>query len=161
MQHQLNSIGARSLPRLIATATEGRFTFETRSANKSEPMTRQDAAERYGIPTYVAVFVGEGSKPASTMIAVLDETSTTSIQDSYWPFRLSPETRDRARAPGCEPWPSFHRPVRHRPLAGRLGSAHPQQSRSRARLPPGNAGSRAGGCVALVSDLGCSDRMAA
>lgn len=38
----------------LVTVTEGRFTFETKSLGARTAMTRQEAAERFGLPAFVA-----------------------------------------------------------------------------------------------------------
>jgi len=65
----------------LATVTEGRFTYETRSAHKSEPLTRSQASDDYGISTFVAVYVGAADTPESTMIAVVDPADAATVQE--------------------------------------------------------------------------------
>lgn len=56
----------------LATLTEGRFTFETKSReHRPAAMTREEAAERYGLPTYVGHSYTPGDKPGSTFITIL------------------------------------------------------------------------------------------
>jgi len=54
----------------LVTVTEGQFTFETRD------MSREEAAERLNVPTFVGHYYGAGRTPDSTR-----------------PWRLSPEDR--------------------------------------------------------------------
>src|SRR5215218_5571353 len=49
----------------LATVTEGRFTFETRAASQAPIMSRKEALERYGLPTFVGHSYGPGTEPGS------------------------------------------------------------------------------------------------
>jgi len=60
----------------LVTVTEGRFTFETRDMLPGSAMSREEAAERFSIPTFVGHYYGPGRAPDSTR-----------------PWRLSPEDR--------------------------------------------------------------------
>lgn len=65
----------------LVKVTEGRFTFETRAATESEPLSRQEAMELYGIPPFVGVYIGRGAKLDSTMIAVVDAGDAKRVQE--------------------------------------------------------------------------------
>jgi hypothetical protein len=60
----------------LVTVTEGRFTYETRDMSPGSAMSREEAAERFNLPTFVSHYYGPGSKP-----------------DSVRTWRLSPEDR--------------------------------------------------------------------
>lgn len=55
----------------LATVTEGRFTFETRSLAEAPTMTRQEATDRFGLPTFVGHAYAGGEKPTSTYVTLL------------------------------------------------------------------------------------------
>jgi hypothetical protein len=60
----------------LVTVTEGRFTYETRDMSPGSAMSREEAAERFNLPTFVSHYYGPGSEP-----------------DSVRTWRLSPEDR--------------------------------------------------------------------
>jgi Restriction endonuclease len=55
----------------LITVTEGRFTFASRNRIPSPPMSREEAAERYDIPTFVGHHYGVGSEPGSTAVTLM------------------------------------------------------------------------------------------
>lgn len=55
----------------LATVTEGRFTFETKSVDAPPRLSREQAAGRFGLPTFVGHVYSQGSEPSSTSVAVL------------------------------------------------------------------------------------------
>jgi hypothetical protein len=55
----------------LATVTEGRFTFETRSMDEARALSRKQAADRYGLPTFVGHAYARGEKPTSTSVTLL------------------------------------------------------------------------------------------
>ena len=65
----------------LVLVTEGRFTFETKAVAKAPPMTRQQAADLHGLPTFVGVYCGPGTKPDSTMLAVFDADDPQTVQE--------------------------------------------------------------------------------
>jgi Restriction endonuclease len=64
----------------LVMVSEGRFTFETRAAAPRPVMSREEARDRYGIPTFVAVCLGRGDAPGSTTITTIDPEDTQRIQ---------------------------------------------------------------------------------
>ena len=50
----------------LVTVTEGRFLFEARNALPSPQMSREEAAERFGLPVFVGHYYGPGDKPGTT-----------------------------------------------------------------------------------------------
>jgi hypothetical protein len=50
----------------LVTVTEGRFLYETRDAMPAPQMSREEAAERFGLPTFVGHYYGPGDRPGST-----------------------------------------------------------------------------------------------
>ena len=60
----------------LATVTEGRFTYETRGRRpgqlaQEQPLSREEAAQRYGAPTFVAHSYAPGAEPGSTRVTLL------------------------------------------------------------------------------------------
>jgi hypothetical protein len=55
----------------LATVTEGRFTFETKARDKPPVMSREEAATRYDLPTFVGHAYQPGDAPASTSVTLL------------------------------------------------------------------------------------------
>lgn len=55
----------------LVEVTEGRFTYHTRSATDTAPMTREEAADRFGLPTFVGHCYGPADTPGSTLITVI------------------------------------------------------------------------------------------
>lgn len=55
----------------LATVTEGRFTFETKSVGRALTMTREQATERYGLPEFVGHVYLPGDTPKSTRVTIL------------------------------------------------------------------------------------------
>lgn len=55
----------------LVTLTEGRFTFETKSRERPQAMTREQAANLYGLPTFVGHAYTAGDEPRSTSITVM------------------------------------------------------------------------------------------
>lgn len=64
----------------LVMVSEGRFTFETRAAAPTPVMSREEARDRYGIPTFVAVCFGPGDTPGSTTITTIDPDDSQRIQ---------------------------------------------------------------------------------
>jgi hypothetical protein len=54
----------------LIEVTEGRFTYMARSADPPPPMSREEAAERYGLPTFVGMTV-EYVDPHSTQHTIV------------------------------------------------------------------------------------------
>lgn len=57
----------------LITVTEGRFIFETRSAMPRPPMTRQEAATRFGLPTFVVQAYRPTTEGKGTRVTLLDQ----------------------------------------------------------------------------------------
>lgn len=55
----------------LATVTEGRYTYETKSFGPPGPMTCQQALARFGLPEFVGHVYGPGGDPRSTRVALL------------------------------------------------------------------------------------------
>lgn len=55
----------------LATVTEGRFTFETKSVDEAPTMSRQEPADRFGVPEFVGHAYGRGERPESTSVTLL------------------------------------------------------------------------------------------
>ena len=60
----------------LVTVTEGLFTFETRAMLPTSAISREEAAERFKVPTFVGHYCGPGGTPDPTRV-----------------WRLSPEDR--------------------------------------------------------------------
>lgn len=50
----------------LVSLTEGRFIYETRAASPAPTLSREQAKERFGLPTFVAHAYGPGDSPGST-----------------------------------------------------------------------------------------------
>lgn len=59
----------------LVTVTEGRFTFETRDTLGSPSMSRAEAAERFGLPTFVGHTYSAGDGPDSTRVTLVSPTT--------------------------------------------------------------------------------------
>jgi Restriction endonuclease len=80
----------------LAMVSEGRLHFETRTALPRPMMSREEAQEKYGLPTFVAVCFGPGDKPGSTTITTIDPDDSTRIQVTIFGIKLDrPEARTR------------------------------------------------------------------
>ena len=55
----------------LATITEGRFTFETKSVGVAPTMSRRQAADRFGLPAFVGHAYRPGEAPTSTNVTIL------------------------------------------------------------------------------------------
>jgi Restriction endonuclease len=55
----------------LATVTEGRFTFETKSVGEPPTMSRQQATDRFGLPEFVGHAYQPGEEPTSTRVTFL------------------------------------------------------------------------------------------
>jgi hypothetical protein len=55
----------------LATITEGRFTLETKALDKPPPLTREQAAELYRLPTFAAHAYTRGEQPGRTSVRTL------------------------------------------------------------------------------------------
>jgi hypothetical protein len=55
----------------LATVTEGRFTLATRAKAAAPPISRAEALEKFGVPTYVAYYYGPGHEPGSVLETLL------------------------------------------------------------------------------------------
>jgi hypothetical protein len=52
----------------LVTVTEGRFLYETRDALPTPQLSREEAAARFGFPTFVGSYYGPGDTPGSTRV---------------------------------------------------------------------------------------------
>ena len=64
----------------LVSVTEGRFTYETRGVASSSALTREAAAEFYGLSTFVGVHSGQGSQPGSTVLSIIDIDNSRLVQ---------------------------------------------------------------------------------
>jgi hypothetical protein len=57
----------------LVKVTEGRFLYEVRGADRGSvpTLSREEAAERYGLPTFVSHYYGAGEEPRSTQSVLL------------------------------------------------------------------------------------------
>ena len=55
----------------LVTVTEGRFTFETKAVDKPPTMSRQEAANRFGLPEFFGHAYQRGDTPKSTRVTLL------------------------------------------------------------------------------------------
>jgi hypothetical protein len=77
----------------LVMVSDGRLHFETRDALPRPVMSREEAQEKYGLPTFVAVCFGPGDKPGSTTITTIDPDDSKRIQETIFGIkRDTPET---------------------------------------------------------------------
>jgi hypothetical protein len=88
----------------LVMVSEGRFTFETRAATPKPVMSREEAREKYGIPTFVAVCPGPGDEPRSTSITTIDPDDSQRIQKLLFgvPIEAGPERSTKMPDPVTE-----------------------------------------------------------
>ncbi|WP_328583601.1 restriction endonuclease [Streptomyces sp. NBC_00370] len=55
----------------LMTVTEGRYTFETKSTDTAPVMTRQEARDRFGVPSFVAHLYTPGQDAGSTRVQLV------------------------------------------------------------------------------------------
>jgi hypothetical protein len=65
----------------LVTVTEGRFTLETRGAAHPPPLSRERAAELYGLPTFTGVYIGPGDAEDSEMMAVVGADTPERVRE--------------------------------------------------------------------------------
>ena len=65
----------------LAYVTETRFTFETRSVSRHPVLSRQQASEIYGVPTFAAIYFGAGELANTTKIAVMNADSSKAVKE--------------------------------------------------------------------------------
>ncbi|WP_375424193.1 restriction endonuclease [uncultured Friedmanniella sp.] len=68
----------------LATVTEGRHTYETRSRQPAPPLTRQQAAE-WGIPPFVAHAYTTGVDPGTTLVLRLSSEDPDYVAEVLLP----------------------------------------------------------------------------
>ena len=69
----------------LVFVTEGRFTFETRAAQPSPPLTREQALEMFEIPVFVGVHIGPGNTEGSTMLSVIGSDDPERVREIILP----------------------------------------------------------------------------
>lgn len=55
----------------LVTVTEGRFTYQTRTAAPLAPLSREQAAQSFGLPTFVGHAYSAGRQPGSIGVALI------------------------------------------------------------------------------------------
>jgi hypothetical protein len=65
----------------LVSVTEGRFVFETRSAEPRPPLTREQAKKLWDLPTFVGHCYGLGEDPESTRITMIDERNPAYVRE--------------------------------------------------------------------------------
>jgi hypothetical protein len=68
----------------LVMVSEGRFTFQTRAAEPRSTLSRKEARDSYGIPTFVGICFGPADEPGSTTITTVDPTDTQRIQEAVF-----------------------------------------------------------------------------
>lgn len=76
----------------LVEVTEGRFTYHTRSATEMVPMARQEAADHFGMPTFVGHCYGPADTPGSTLVTLI----STQHAEYICELLLGIPTRDQA-----------------------------------------------------------------
>jgi len=69
----------------LVSLTEGRFTYKTKSVEPSPHLTRQQAAERFGLPTFVGFSYGPGKSPGSTTSTLISTEHPEYIHELLLP----------------------------------------------------------------------------
>jgi len=59
----------------LVRVTEGRFVYETRDVSPTPQMSREEAAQRFGLPTFVGHFYGPGDEPGSTQVWLMSPSN--------------------------------------------------------------------------------------
>lgn len=80
----------------LVTLTEGRFTIETRAATAPPPLTREQAATFYGLPTFTGVYIGSGDTAGSDMLAIVGSDTPERVQDLLLGVALEGDASGRA-----------------------------------------------------------------
>lgn len=75
--------------------TEGRFTFETKARDKPPAMSREAAAARYQLPTFVGHAYQPGDAPGSTSVTLLSVEYPEYVLDAI----LGATTKSPGRSP--------------------------------------------------------------
>jgi restriction system protein len=69
----------------LVSVTEGRFTYETRAMEPAPVLTREEAAQRFGLPTFVGHAYGPDEDGRSTRITVISTKYPEYIMDCLLP----------------------------------------------------------------------------
>ena len=65
----------------LLTVTEGRYTFETKSTTSAPVITRQEAWDRFGLPTFAAHLYTPGETPSSTRVQRVTPAESAALQE--------------------------------------------------------------------------------
>lgn len=68
----------------LVMVSEGRFAFETRGAAPRPVMSREEAQQKYGLPTFVAVCLGPGDEPGWTSITTINPDDSERVQETIF-----------------------------------------------------------------------------
>jgi hypothetical protein len=77
----------------LIQVTEGRHTFIARSADPPPVMSRQEAAKRYGLPTFVG-FAVEGADAGATQFTLVSTEMSCTSRLSSWRIRVTDPVRE-------------------------------------------------------------------
>jgi hypothetical protein len=64
----------------LLTVTEGRYIFETKSADVQPALTRQQAWDHFGLPTYAAHLHTPGENPGTTRVQLVTLAEPAALQ---------------------------------------------------------------------------------
>ncbi|MFJ3819281.1 restriction endonuclease [Streptomyces sp. NPDC090056] len=65
----------------LLTITEGRYTFETKSADGHPALTREEAREYFGLPTFTAHLYTSGESPGVTRVQAVRPGEPAALQE--------------------------------------------------------------------------------
>lgn len=75
----------------LATVTEGRFTFETKSASGAPDLTRGEAQQRFGLPPFVGHAYTPGREPGVISVHLIGADRPDYIASTLLGAPISPE----------------------------------------------------------------------
>jgi hypothetical protein len=65
----------------LVTVTEGRFTYATRAATDLHSLSRIEAAELFGLPTFVGIYCQSGADAEGLMDVVVGSDDPRQVQE--------------------------------------------------------------------------------
>jgi hypothetical protein len=65
----------------LVTVTEGRFLYETRSADHRPALTREEAKDFWNLPTFAGHYIEPGDTPGETRLTLIDTHHPEYVRD--------------------------------------------------------------------------------
>ncbi|MCZ4120257.1 restriction endonuclease [Streptomyces sp. H39-S7] len=65
----------------LLTVTEGRYTFETKSADGRPALTREQALDHFGLPAFAAHLYTAGETPTTTLVQLVTPAEPAALQE--------------------------------------------------------------------------------